>query len=387
MKRLTLLLTCATGLLLAACDKDKDPDPPAQLVEFEPRINIDKVWGTGIDGDSESLRLGLRPVADSGRVYAASHDGDVYSFDLKSGKVIWKTATKLRLSGGPGFGAGRLFVGSSDGDVLAFSAGDGKELWRIKTLGEVLAPPAATETLVVIRTVDGRLRALNTSDGSELWVTEQQVPRLSLRGTAAPVIVRDMVVCGFDNGKVLAVALKDGSVLWETTVAPSRGRTELERLVDIDSSVQVQGDDVFVVGFQGRAAMLALDSGQIWWSRDASSDRGLVVGEDAVYVAGADGDVVALNRRDGTPLWTQAGLHRRGLSSPALDGSALVLADFEGYVHWLDTASGDFLGRAKTDGSRVTNAPLTADDLVVVLTDGGTLNVYRREERAARSRG
>jgi outer membrane protein assembly factor BamB len=387
MKYLPLFLSCAGALLLSACDKDKDPDPPAELVEFEPRLNIDKVWGAGIDGDSERLRLGLRPIVANGRVYAASHDGDVYAFDLKSGKVAWKIQTKLTLSGGPGLAAERLFVGSSDGDVLALNAGDGKELWRIKTLGEVIAPPAATDTIAVVRTVDGHLRGLSTTDGHELWAAEQQVPRLSLRGTAAPVIVRDMVICGFDNGKVLAVGLKDGNVLWETTVAPSRGRTELERLVDIDSSVQVEGDDVFVVGFQGRAAMLALDSGQIWWSRDASSDRGLVVGADAVYVSAADGDVIALNRRDGTPLWTQAGLHRRGLSSPALDGSALVLADFEGYVHWLDAATGDFLARTKTDGSRVTNAPLAADDLVVVLTDAGSLNVYRRKDRVPRSSG
>jgi outer membrane protein assembly factor BamB len=387
MKHLGLLFACASALLLSACDKDKDPDPPAQLVEFEPRVNIDRVWGTGIGGSSESLRLGLRPIAAAGRLYAASYNGQVFAFDLKTGKVNWKSQTKLRLSGGPGYAAERLFVGSSDGDVLALNAADGKELWHIKTNGEVIAPPAATDDLVVVRTVDGHLRALSTADGSELWLAEQQVPRLSLRGTAPPVIVRDMVICGFDNGKVLAVALKDGSVLWETTVAPSRGRTELERLVDIDSSVQVQGDDVFVVGFQGRAAMLALESGQIWWSREASSDRGLVVGEDAVYVAAADGDVVALNRRDGTPLWTQAGLHRRGLSSPALDGSALVLADFEGYVHWLDAATGDFLGRTRGGGSRVTNPPLVVDDLVVVLTDGGSLNVYRRKDRTPRASG
>jgi outer membrane protein assembly factor BamB len=387
MRQLAILVGCTCGLLLSACDKDKDPDPPAELVEFQPRVNIDKVWGTGLGGDSESLRLGLRPIAAAGRVYAASHDGDVYSFDLKNGKTVWRTKTKLALSGGPGLAAERLFVGSSDGDVLALSAADGKELWRVQTIGEVITPPAATDAIVVVRTVDGHLRGLSPTDGHELWVTEQQVPRLSLRGTAPPVIVRDMVVCGFDNGKVVAVALKDGGVVWETPVAPSRGRTELERLVDIDSSVQVEGDDVFVVGFQGRAAMLALDSGQIWWSRDASSDRGLVVGSDAVYVAAADGDVIALNRRDGTPLWTQSALHRRGLSSPALDGSAIVLADFEGYVHWLDAATGDFLGRTKTDGSRVTNAPLTADDLVLVLTDGGTLNAYRRKDRAPRSSG
>jgi outer membrane protein assembly factor BamB len=387
MKYSALLIACACGLLLAACDKDKDPDPPAELVDFEPRVDIDRVWGAGLSGDSEALRLGLRPIADAGRVYAASHAGDVYSFDLKKGKLNWRVKTKLTLSGGPGLAYDRLFLGSSDGDVLALSATDGKELWRVKTVGEVIAPPAATDAIVVIRTVDGHLRALSTADGRELWAAEQQVPRLSLRGTAPPVIVRDMVVCGFDNGKVMAVTLKDGAVVWETTIAPSRGRTELERLVDIDSSVHVAGDDVFVVGFQGRAAMLALESGQVWWSRDASSDRGLVVGPDAVYVAAADGDVLALNRRDGTPLWTQAALHRRGLSSPALDGSTLVLADFEGYVHWLDAATGDILGRTKTDGSRVTNAPLTADDLVIVLTDGGSLNAYRRKDLAPRSSG
>jgi len=53
------------------------------------------------------------------------------------------------------------------------------------------------------------------------------------------------------------------------------GRTELDRLVDIDSAVRVVGDDVFATGFQGRTAMLALDSGQIWWAHDMSSYRGL----------------------------------------------------------------------------------------------------------------
>ncbi len=387
MKYLAVPFSAVCALLLTACDKDKEVDPPAELVEFEPRVRIDEVWAAGLGGDSDRLRLGLRPVAENGRLYAAAHDGDVFAFDLKTGRVQWRIQAKLAFSGGPGLAGERLFVGSSDGDVVALSTVDGKELWRVRTIGEVIAPPAATEAIVVVRTVDGRLRGLNAADGRELWVTEQTVPRLSLRGTAPPVISGDMVICGFDNGKVMAVGLADGAVLWEATVAPSRGRTELERLVDIDSSVHVVDDDVFVVGFQGRAAMLALDSGQIWWSRDASSDRGLVVGDDAIYVSAADGDVIALNRRDGTPLWTQSALHRRGLSSPAIDGSAVVVADFEGYVHWLDAATGDFLGRTDTDGSRVTNAPLTVGDLVIVLTDGGKLSAFRRLDRAQPSSG
>jgi len=30
-----------------------------------------------------------------------------------------------------------------------------------------------------------------------------------------------------------------------------RGRTELERLSDVDAAVQVSGDDVYAVGYQG----------------------------------------------------------------------------------------------------------------------------------------
>lgn len=387
MRLSAVLLAASCALLLAACDKDKDVDPPAELVEFKPSVRIDEIWAAGLGGDMKNLRLGLRPSVEGNRIYAASHDGDVYAFDLKSGRVQWRAKTKFPLSGGPGLGGGRLFIGSSEGDVVALSASDGKQLWHVTTSGEVLAPPAATETIVVVRTVDGRLRGLDPADGHELWVTEQQVPRLSLRGTSPPVINGDMALCGFDNGRVMAVGLSDGDILWETTVAPSRGRTELERLVDIDSAVQVAGDDVFVVGFQGRAAMLARGSGQVWWSRDASSDRGLAVGEEAIYVSAADGDVIALRRRDGTPIWTQSALHRRGLSAPAIDGSAIVVADFEGYLHWLDAATGDFLARASTDGHRITNAPLAVDGLVIVLTDSGKLNVFRRLESPQPSSG
>jgi outer membrane protein assembly factor BamB len=377
-----VLSTLAAIALLAglsACDKEKDVDPPAELVEMKPRIEIDKVWSTGVGGDTKALRLGLRPASDGERLYAASHDGDVLALDPKNGRTVWRAATKLALAGGPGVGSGRVVAGSSEGDVIALDAADGKQVWKVRVRGEVLAPPAVGSDIVVVRTVDGRLVGLNLEDGQERWNTEQQVPRLSLRGTAAPVIIGDVVVCGFDNGKVVSVGLADGDVQWETQVASSKGRTELARMVDIDSMVQPVEKDIYVVGFQGRAAMLALDSGQIWWARDESSDRGLVVDAETIYITDADGDIQALKRRDGTPLWKQAALHRRGLSGPVLDGSAIVVADFEGYVHWLDAATGELLARVSTDGNRVTSRPLVVDGTVYVLTDGGRLSAFRRE--------
>jgi outer membrane protein assembly factor BamB len=379
------LLACALPLVfLTGCgDKDKDPDPPAELVDLKPKIKIKEVWSTSLGGGTERLRLGLRPDFDGDRLYVADHDGDVLALRTNDGRQIWRAQTKLPLSGGPGFGAGRVVVGSAKGDVLAFNAADGKELWKVSVRGEVIASPALDDTTVVLRTVDGKLRALDATSGKELWVVEQQVPRLTVRGTASPVINGDLVICGFDNGKVVAVSLKEGDTVWETSVNAPHGRTELERLVDIDSQVRVEDKDVFVVGFQGRAAMLALESGQIWWARDASSDRGLVVNPDTVFVSTASGDVMALKRRDGTPLWEQNALHRRGLSGPAIVDNTIVVADFEGYVHWLDAATGDLLARESTDGARVTNAPVVDNGMVFVLTDSGRLAAFRRTDQPA----
>jgi outer membrane protein assembly factor BamB len=370
------------AFLVVACDSDKDIEPPAALVPFQAKLAVDRAWRATLGGKDRSLRLGLAPAVDGNRVYAAGPTGVVTAFTAASGQTVWKVPTKLGLAGGPGVGAGLVVTGTSDGQVIALDTANGREHWRTRVSGEVLVAPQIAGQVVVIRTVDGRVHALSVTDGHSMWSNEQAVPRLTLRGVSRPLIVGDLMVCGFDNGKVVAYSLLTGDVLWETAVSPPSGKTEIERLVDIDGELAVSGRDLFVVGFQGRMAMIALDSGQIWWSREASSYRGLAVKGDLVYVTGADGKVTAMKRRDGTPVWTQDKLARRGLTAPAVDGDAIVVADFEGYVHWLDAASGELLGRIATDKKKRVTAPLVvADGVVYLQNDAGSLFALRAQPR------
>jgi outer membrane protein assembly factor BamB len=361
---------------LAACDKDKDVEPPAALVSFEARLSIERAWEATVGGKDRALRLALAPVVEGERLYAAGGEV-VHAFDAKSGRSLWQTPTRLALSAGPAVGDGLVLAGASDGQLLALDAATGAKRWQVRLSGEVLAAPAIAPQAIVVRTVDGRVRALAPDTGKEMWSNEEPVPRLSLRGTSRPTLAGDTVVCGFDNGKVAAYGVTSGDVLWDTAVSPPHGKTELERLVDIDGLIAVSGHDVFAAGFQGRVAMLALDSGQVWWSREASSYRGLALEGETLYLTSADGTVLALRRRDGTPVWQQDRLARRGLTAPAVDGEALVVADYEGYVHWLDRASGALVGRIGTTKSRVSNAPVAANGLVYVQTDSGRLYALR----------
>jgi len=370
-------LMLAAALAVVGCSREKDIEPPAELVDFDATRRIERVWSASVGGDAEVQRLGLGLGVNSTHVFAAGRGGDVASFAIDTGKQAWRTETRASLSGGTGAGDALVAVGSTDGDVIALDAKTGAERWRVRVGGEVLSAPAITDSIVVVRTVDGRLRGLSTDDGREVWLHEQQVPRLSLRGASRPVISGDLVICGFDNGKVVAVTLADGALVWETPVTPPRGRTELERLVDIDSAVVVAGNDVFTAGFQGRVAMLARDTGQIWWSREASSHRGVGLDDNAVYLSSSEGEVVALRRTTGVELWRQNAFARRGLSAPAATENGVLVGDFQGYVHVLDKASGALAARLPGLDARISQKPLVVGDLAIVITDRGRIAALR----------
>src|ERR1700744_2707066 len=387
--RLLLPLSLAALLIAAGCSKDKDVEPPAKLVDFPAKLPVKELWSDGVGGGKKQLKLqlGLGPALDNGLVFAANHGGEVVAVALDTGHHVWTKKLKLPLSAGPAAGFGMVIVGSSKGTVVALEAATGKELWRARVNSELLSAPAISENVVVMRAVDGRLHGLNAHTGKELWSVEQQVPKLSLRGTAIPTIAKEVAISGFDNGKVMAVSLATGDTVWDTALASPHGRTELDRLIDIDSAIHVVGDNVFATGYQGRTAMLALDSGQIWWAHDMSSYRGLSVDDDNLYVTESDGTVVAMRQRDGAEVWRNDKLKRRGLSTPVVTSTAIAVADFQGYLHWLDKNTGELVARQRiAKKQRVSNPPVGAGKTVVVLTDSGTLAAYRATPKGSSAR-
>ena len=377
--RLLLPLSLAALLAVVGCSKDKDVEPPASLVNFPATLPVKRLWDEGVGGGKKQvkLRLGLGPAIDNGVVFAASHKGEMLAVSLETGRNLWVKKLKMPISAGPAAGFGMVVAGTSKGAVIALDGATGRQLWRSQINSELLSSPAISEKVIVFRSVDGRLNGLDAHTGKVLWSVEQQVPRLSLRGTAIPIVAKDVAISGFDNGKVMAVSLITGDTVWDTALASPHGRTELDRLVDIDSAVRVVGDNVFAAGFQGRTAMLALDSGQQWWSHDMSSYRGLAVDADNLYVTESDGTVVALRQRDGAEMWRNDKIKRRGLSTPIVTSTAIAVADFQGYLHWLDKNTGVLVARQRVAKQRVSNPPAGDGETVVVLTDGGTLAAYR----------
>jgi len=370
-----LALTGISGCAIFGDDEDEELQP-LELVDFEETLDVRRVWSGSVGKGTEALRIALSPAGDGERVYAASYDGNVVAFDPENGRRLWRTETETVLSSGPGVGEGLVVVAGYDGDLVALHAEDGSEAWRVNIVGESLARPIISDDVVIAYTIDGRLRVLSSFDGSERWSFEQSLPALTQRGSSSPILVGGSVVCGFDNGRLMALDLLTGTPEWEAILAPPSGRSDLERLSDIDGSITAVGQDVYAAGYNGQVASLAVESGQLLWARDVSSPTGVSADWNNIYTIGNDGEVIALLRRNGDDVWRYEGLLRREPTAPVPFSTAVVVGDFEGYIHFLNNFDGRIVARERVGKGMISGVPLVMGDRLFVQSESGNIAAY-----------
>ena len=356
---------------------DDGVEKPTPLTDFEPLVRVQTVWTREVGGGGEGQFLKLSPAVYENSVFAATPKGRVRSYRADTGEPIWSTSKKMEITGGTGAGDGIAVVGTSNGDVLALSADAGEMSWTAKVSSEVLVPPQVADGVVVVRTIDGKVFGLDATSGSRLWIYDRTVPVLTLRGTSAPVLIDGVAICGFDGGLLVALGLQSGQPIWEANITLPSGRSELERMVDIDSKPMVVDDTVYVATYQGRVAAVELRSGEVLWRRDMSSYAGVGVDLRSLYVTDDVSEIWALDRNNGATLWNQANLRARGATSPVSFSSYVVVADSLGYVHWLSREDGQFVARVKIDSEGIRAPPVQWNDTLYVYSNGGTLAALR----------
>ena len=334
----------------------------AQLVPLTNTVAVSTLWQANIGNSQQAV---FSPAVAGDSVYAAANDGTITRLEGGSGKQLWCINAGERLTGGVGADGKLVAVGSGKGEVLAFDA-NGTALWKTQVSSEVLAAPQVADDVVVVRSADSRIFGLDAKDGKRKWYYQRSTPALTVRSPAGISISRGVVYAGFAGGKLVAINLSNGAVRWEATVALPRGTTELERVTDVIGLPVVTEREVCAVAYQGRIGCFELGNGQAVWGREMSSTSGLSFDARYVFVSDDKGAVHALDRIGGSSVWKQDKLRLRNLSAPLALGREIVVADIQGYVHFLARDSGAFVGRVATDGSPVSTNP-------VMLPDGGFL--------------
>ena len=400
-RRLLCLVYAATLTGCAATEKvtsyfkggSDNAEPPATLVEFKPRISVIELWekNNGVGTDEQYLKLA--PVVVNQRLYIVDSGGKLEAMDATNGRRLWRKtievtetvdgkqgwfrgAGDIRITGGPGYGENTIMLGTEEGEVISLSAEDGNELWRTLVSSEILSAPQRAENVVIVRTIDGKVFGIDGAKGKRLWIYDRTVPPLTLRGTSTPAIDNDIVVSGFDGGKMAALDVRTGKLIWETNIATARGRSELERMVDIDSEPIIVEGIVYIATFQGYIAAVQLDSGRTLWSRDLSSHAGFSADEKNIYVTDDNSHIWALDRFSGTTVWELEALHARAVTAPGVVGDHIVVGDLEGYLHWINKNTGKFSARTSLSNEPIIAKPIVVGKVAYAYCSDGKLAAY-----------
>ena len=367
-----------SGAFLTACGGGANVAEPTPLTELTaPAYRMETVWKTDTGEGAGEYVSGFDPAIEGDRVYVANLDGYVVALNLETGKRIWRSRTGNRLIAGPTVAGGLLLMGTRDGEIVALSANTGEREWTAELSSEIIAAPAANGELAVARTLDGRLVALDLTTGKRRWTIERSVPTLTLRGTSSPVIDDGTVYAGLDNGKVLALDVNTGEERWSQAIAFPSGRSELERIVDIDADPLVIGNELYAVSAGGQLASLATTSGRVRWKQSVASEQGLSYDERNIYATDRDSDLQAINRLTGSASWEQDGLKYRELTGPTLYEGDLVAGDYEGYVHWLSADDGSVIARGHVFDEPIRSQPIVVGNRVIVLGAFGEIAALR----------
>ena len=379
LKRATVIALLATS---AGCSTisgwfsldDEEVNQPAELQKISETVRLKKLWSESVGNGQGNGFYRLTPAIQGDQIYAASNEGEVVALQLSSGKRIWRQELDQSVSGGIGVSGNRLFVGTSEGQVLALDAGNGSVLWRQTLRGEVLSAPQSDGRVVVVQTYDGRAQGLDATTGDLLWTYDSNVPVLTIRGTSTPILRDGNAYVGFANGRVVAFDAEKGTVEWELRVAIAQGRSEIERMVDIDGGLEIVGNELYAASYQGYLVAADVRTGRKLWQQEVSTVSGVSQGFSNVYVSDQDGTVSAYYRNGQGLRWAQSDLSYRAPTKPVPVASYLVFTDFEGVLHVLSQVEGRFVARDTLDPARADI--ISQGNRFFVFTDKGKLIAY-----------
>ncbi|GLQ32054.1 outer membrane protein assembly factor BamB [Litoribrevibacter albus] len=373
-KRVAVLALITLGLSGCSSNDENEATQPAELVDFAPVVSADEVWTRWAgDGAGTDSWLRLKPGIDGDSIFVCDADGDCYAYDRHTGDSLWSVDLDVPVSGGVGAGAGYLAVGTLDGLLIVLNSQDGSEVFRTQLTSEVLSSPAIEGNLLVVQAQNGHVFGFDLTTKEMKWQYDASLPLLSLRGTADPVISDSVTYAAFANGKVVALDNETGASRWERRVSVPSGKSDLEKLSDIDGTPIVKQDTMYAVGFNGFIRAIDLYSGRVRWQKEFSSWVGPAFGFGQVYLALDDGQLVALDDRSSSVNWKLEDLKNRRLTRPVTLGNYLVVGDFEGYLHFISQLSGTFAERIRIDRDGLLSPPVVVGDTLYIYSSDGTL--------------
>lgn len=283
----------------------------------------------------------------------------------------------------PAVVAGSVYAGARDGSLSRIDGG--RQIWRINA-GQILSGGVGSDGRVVaVGTPKGEVLAFDADTGREIWKT-----RVSSEILSAPAITEGLVVVRSGDSRIFGFDAADGKRRW----VYQRGTPALS----LRSSVGVMSAGNFTLaGFPaGKLVAIANNNGAAVWEVTVALPKGATelervadvtsapaVSGSTICAAAFQGRVACFESKSGNTLWSRDMSSSVGLD---IDSRYVFVTDDEGAVHCLDRNSGASVWKQDKLRLRAVSRPLAIGGYVAVADYQGYVHLLRREDGAFAAR-
>jgi outer membrane assembly lipoprotein YfgL len=364
-----LAAAVAAAVLVAGCASDAPK--PTPLEPNPAKIAGRQVWKMSFSN------FGAQGIAVVGKTLViGGRNGSIAAVDAESGKELWHASVGDRLSAGIGSDGRFTAVVTRDGDVVTFDGA--KESWRRHVESAVVTAPFVAGERVFVLGVDRSVIAFDAIDGKRIWQYARPGDALTLAQAGVLTSYKDTLLVG-QGARLTALDPLRGGVRWEVPVASPRGTNEVERLADLVGPAARVGSVYCVRAFENGVGCVDAERATSLWSINGGGNQAVAADDD--YVVSSDGSdrITARRRSSGESVWSSDKFQNRRLSGAIAVGKTIVFGDVEGWVHFLDRATGEPLLRLPTDGSAIVGTPVLSGTTIAVTTTDGGVFAFRPE--------
>ncbi len=316
------------------------------------------------------------------RIYQGTTHGTLHVFD-SAGAEIARYDAGEGIEAAPAIDLDRneLFLPVVDGTVHALDASNLEPRWKEDVGFAVRHAPVLTDDAVYVVTETDQVTALAREDGASLW-TYRRPPgeQFSVAGQADLVLVDGRIYTGFSDGVVVALDASDGSVIWEVDTSEDIGEVESNRpsFGDVDATPVVTDDTVYVASYAAGLYALSRTNGSVEWRDETRT--GIVQMADAgpwLVLLSATQGVTAVDKETREVKWRRP-LERGSPTSAQVlvENGILLYGESRGPLVAVTVREGRELARLES-GHGFTAAPSVLGDLGAILSNGGSLFVFR----------
>jgi outer membrane protein assembly factor BamB len=380
MKIRVALMGLCSVMLLGGCSTAPSVKEPTSLAPLDPIYALKKNW---------QVKTGIMPNRDSEGLFFAEDDSNLYTAtatgylvaltkELKTrwkDQVLWQAKFASEIVSGPAKQGDQLIIGTAKGLLTSLSAKHSQIKWQTQLSSEVMSYPVIAQQTIFTRTVDGKLYAVNAVTGEVIWIVEHEMPSLSLRGSPAVLYYENALYVAWESGMIQALSASSGTLLWERRIATPKGRTDLERIVDVQASLVMKEGRLIALGYHGKLVAINPSNGQFFFEKPLSGYRDFVVDSDRIYVVDDTDVLYAFDLFSGAMQWTQSAFKGRLVGDLSFYQGDLLVSDGWGYLHWLNRVQGTEYARVKHsneygDGNRILRIKVDNKRLTLLDAEG-----------------